>query len=109
MKDIHQLLYNMLQKNGRPTAERIINKHIDETSFEITLDYSDRSINDYIVLVQDNTIIIRYEADDNLYQDALQTSHDVKENTLQHSLENNTLTLTINHRGGNHGKRTRSH
>lgn len=107
MNDIHKLLYNLLEEQGEPTKNRVVDKRVDDTAFEVTLDYEDKAIENYVVLAQDNTIIIRYEdSEDNIYQDALQTDKPLRPDTLTHKLDNDHLTISINHKGGNHGKRT---
>ena len=109
MDDIHKMLYDLLENRGKPTKERLVDKRIDGEALEVTLDYTDKTIDDYVVLAQDNTIIIRYEdTDDNINQDALQTDKTIQPDTLTHKLDNNYLTISIEHSGGNHGKRTHS-
>jgi hypothetical protein len=109
MNDIHKMLYDLLENRGKPTKERLVDKRIDDEAFEVTLDYTDKTIDDYVVLAQDNTIIIRYEdTDDKINQDAIQTNRALRPNTLTHKLNNNYLTISVKHTGGNHGKRTHS-
>lgn len=107
MNDLHKILYDMLEDHGRRIEDRIVDKRIDDQRLELTLDYTDTNIADYVVLAQDNTIVLRYEDTDNeLHQDALQTDRRLKTDTLTHRTENGYLTIGIDVQGGDHGKRT---
>lgn len=109
MNDIQKMLYDLLEDRGKPTKERLVDKRVDDNAFEVTLDYTDKQITDYVVLAQDNTIIIRYEdSEDHISQDALQTNRALEPETLTHKLHNDYLTISVKHTGGNHGKRTHS-
>lgn len=108
MNDLHKLLYDLLeQRRGQPTEERIVDKSISGSSFEITLDYRDQTVQHYVILADEQTIIIRYEDDDNnIHQDALQTNKQLKTETLTHAEDNGYLTISIDYQGGDNGKRT---
>jgi hypothetical protein len=107
MNDIEKLLYQLLEQNGHNTEQRLVDKRVDDQTLELTLDYTDQAITNYVVLAQDNTILIRYEDDENnLHQDAIQTDNSLQTNTLRHEHNDGYLTISIKHNGGSNGKRT---
>ena len=111
MNDLNKFLYNLLEeRRAQNTEQRIVDKRVDDETLEVTLDYRDQSITNYIVLAQDKTIIIRYEDDENnLYQDAIRTDKPLKTTSLNHREDNGYLTISIKHRrGGNHGQTAHS-
>lgn len=105
MTDLHKILYDLLQeRRGQPTEQRIVDKRVDNNTFEVTLDYRDQSITNYVVLAQENVIIIRYEDEDNnLHQDAMQTNTGLRTTTLKHKVDNGYLTISIEHSGSDKG------
>lgn len=107
MNDLNKLLYNLLEQRQAQSAEhRLEDKRVDDDTIEVTLDYRDTPIQNYVILVQDQTILIRYDTGNNdLRQDALQLAHDVRPESMSHRHDNGYLTISIK-RGGNHGKQT---
>lgn len=106
-KDFNDLLYELMQERKINSAKnRITSKTKKPGAIELKLDYSDKDLDDVLVLAEKNQLLIRYTNTEGVGQDALALNAPIT--NVNQKLVDNTLTLHIEHGPNAQPHRSRS-